>query len=324
MEEFHNNSEDDASIVQSKCPGSTIEECHRFLIARNCNVNVATKMLKKHITWREATLRTNPDDSNVNVNSSHLRSASSPQQQRSITKTFLKRIRRCTSSKKVQKLDIHSHRISTSSQTNVQMNGVRRGSDSTLNSLSTVMSSSEPTTNNSNPPKILLPQLVYLNSNGPYARDGTRIAHVFPSMINANLASPLQYAIHVATNLDQQLARNSMEKVTGFIDVRGGMGWANPTPLKLVPYMKAFSHLLNNQFPERLAKCVVYPIPPSAMKIWTVMKMFMEPQTLKKMVLVVANSEPSSEELMRHFDEATIDMLEQRRLSLYVDSEKPP
>lgn len=62
--------------------------------------------------------------------------------------------------------------------------------------------------------------------------DGNRILHLLPAQMDPSIASDGTFALCIAFYLERKLGRNSMEKMTVVIDVRGGHGWANPTPKK--------------------------------------------------------------------------------------------
>eukprot|EP00573_Skeletonema_grethae_P010750 CAMPEP_0201708212 /NCGR_PEP_ID=MMETSP0578-20130828/54713_1 /ASSEMBLY_ACC=CAM_ASM_000663 /TAXON_ID=267565 /ORGANISM="Skeletonema grethea, Strain CCMP 1804" /LENGTH=138 /DNA_ID=CAMNT_0048196997 /DNA_START=9 /DNA_END=421 /DNA_ORIENTATION=+ len=90
----------------------------------------------------------------------------------------------------------------------------------------------------------------------PRCKDGSRIFHLVPARFDLSIASAQVYALAAALYLDRLLSRSTTEKVSLICDVRGGRGWANPTPWSLLPFVQATSSLLGRHFPERLKRMV--------------------------------------------------------------------
>ncbi|KAL3902337.1 MAG: hypothetical protein SGILL_010862, partial [Bacillariaceae sp.] len=107
-------------------------------------------------------------------------------------------------------------------------------------------------------------------------KDGHRIFHIIPAMMDDKLAKQSTYTLAVALYMDRKVDRRSMETVTICMDVRAGRGWPNIHAVRLVPFMKSSLKLLLPLFPERLHKCVVYPLPSAFFYIWTMISKCMD------------------------------------------------
>jgi hypothetical protein len=152
-------------------------------------------------------------------------------------------------------------------------------------------------------------------------QDGHRIFHIIPGMMDDKLASLSTYALAVALYLDRQVDRHSMDTVTFCMDVRGGRGWPNVHALKLVPFMKNSLKFLLPLFPERLHKCVVYPLPSAFFFLWRMISKCMDAETAAKICVVsgpcTIEAPPPTEKLMAHLGEQPVLLLEPTRVSKF-------
>lgn len=117
----------------------------------------------------------------------------------------------------------------------------------------------------------ILPRIVSVyggNDGLVFCRNGARIVHVLPSQLDATIAPGTTYALALAMYLDRKLDRNHTEKVTVVIDIRSGKGWPNPSSVSLVPFIKLVVGSLNSYFPERLSRCILFPLPMTATVIF--------------------------------------------------------
>ena len=136
----------------------------------------------------------------------------------------------------------------------------------------------------------ILPPSSSCSSGAPQDQNGNRILQFLPARMDLSKASETAFALSIALYLERKLDRDSMEKITVAIDVRGGTGWANPRPQKLLPFIKQVAGLLEQNFPERLAGCLVFPVPAAATLLWRVVKVFLDPNTVKKVGLIKGDS----------------------------------
>jgi hypothetical protein len=158
----------------------------------------------------------------------------------------------------------------------------------------------------------------------PQCKDGSRIFHLTPARLDLTLASAQVYALASALYLDRRLSRHTTEKISLICDVRGGNGWANPTPWSLLPFIRATSSLLGQHFPERLKRFVLFPMPSSAVWIWNTAKKFVDVDTASKVVVVglVGASGNANDTVNDELDEfitkKDLGILEERRRSFFA------
>ena len=154
----------------------------------------------------------------------------------------------------------------------------------------------------------------------PRCKDGTSIFHILPARLDLSLATAPTYALACALYLDRRLSRSTTERLTLFCDVRGGRGWANPTPWSTLPFIQSTSSLLGQHYPERLERLVLFPMPKAAMWIWSAAQKCLDPNTASKVVVVGAAGEGGlSERLEEYIDEDDLKVLEGRRRSFFDD-----
>ena len=156
--------------------------------------------------------------------------------------------------------------------------------------------------------------------------DGRRILHITPGKIDERLASLQAYSLAIALYIDQQLDRDSLEKVTVTIDVRGGTGWRSLHATQLVPFIQHTSTLLLAQFPERLARSVVYPIPSTFTWIWRLVRRCIDPLTRDKICLLTGPatiaSPPPWQAMEAYLGKGVVETLERDRLASFVYNEE--
>ena len=158
----------------------------------------------------------------------------------------------------------------------------------------------------------------------PQCKDGSRIFQLVPARLDLTLASAQVYALASALYLDRRLSRHTTEKISLICDVRGGNGWANPTPWSLLPFIRATSSLLGQHFPERLKRFVLFPMPSSAVWIWSTAKKFVDVDTASKVVVVglVGASGNANDTVNDELDEfitkKDLGILEERRRSFFA------
>ena len=69
-----------------------------------------------------------------------------------------------------------------------------------------------------------------------------------------------------------------------------GQGWTNPSAAKVVPFMKCVVSLLERNFPERLALSVLFPFPSTATILWRVVRVFLDPSTASKIIIIAGKA----------------------------------
>lgn len=164
--------------------------------------------------------------------------------------------------------------------------------------------------------KPCLPQFLTLNQGPPFAKDQTRLLLMLPAMLDPQLATAEEYSLYTAKYFDSSLDRNTTEKVTIVIDVRGGEGWPNASPVKFIQFARCVSKMMSDHFPERLKKCIVFPIPRYSLWIWEVVNKFLDPDTRNKIVLIAGAGDqesPVPHSILEHIEPAVSDILESTR-----------
>ena len=169
----------------------------------------------------------------------------------------------------------------------------------------------------------LLPRIVSVyggNDGLVLCRNGARIVHVLPSQLDTTIAPATTYALALAMYLDRKLDRNHTEKVTVVIDIRSGKGWPNPSSVSLVPFIKLVVGSLNSYFPERLSRCILFPLPMTATVIFNKAKAYLDPDTATKIQVCsgagsVGSAVPSK--VNKFIDEQSIDIMEKRRIAFF-------
>ncbi|CAJ1945045.1 unnamed protein product [Cylindrotheca closterium] len=120
--------------------------------------------------------------------------------------------------------------------------------------------------------------------------------------------------------LDRKLDRSCTEKVTVVIDIRAGQGWSNPSSVSIVPFIKLVVGLLNTYFPERLSRCILYPLPFTATLLFNKAKDYLDPDTAAKIqVCSGAGSvqSPVPEKVCEFIGPKAIECMEDRRRGLF-------
>lgn len=172
----------------------------------------------------------------------------------------------------------------------------------------------------------ILPQIAKMltinNSNEFMRCEGHRILQLLPAKMNPDISTDEIYTLCVACYLDIKLGRRTTEKIIVTIDVRGGEGWYNSKPKALIPFIKKIISCLGTNFPERLLKSIVFPMPRTAMALWKVVKVFLDPNTAKKIGLIAGNasrfSSPPYDRLQKHLPIDILQRMEEERFASFV------
>jgi hypothetical protein len=153
-------------------------------------------------------------------------------------------------------------------------------------------------------------------------KNGARVVNVLPGMLDSSLASNSTYALAVAMYLDRKLDRSFTEKVTVVIDIRSGTGWCNPSSVSIVPFIKLVVGLLNTYFPERLSRCILYPLPYTATLLFNKAKDYLDPDTAAKIQVCSgagSTASPVPEKAFEFIGDQAMDHMEARRRSFFKE-----
>jgi hypothetical protein len=161
----------------------------------------------------------------------------------------------------------------------------------------------------------------------PRCKDGSRMFYLCPARFDVSLAPGEVYALAAGLYLDRRLSRLTTEKVSLICELRGGRGWANPTPWSMLPFIRATSSLLGKHFPERLKRMVLVPMPSSALWVWAAVQKFLDIDTASKVVVVGIDGAASNDvdclakELDDYITKKDFLLLEERRRSSFTPKE---
>jgi len=173
----------------------------------------------------------------------------------------------------------------------------------------------------------MLPRIVSVyggNDGLVLCKNGARIVHVLPSQLDTTIAPATTYSLALAMYLDRKLDRNHTEKVTVVIDIRSGKGWPNPSSVSLVPFIKLVVGSLNSYFPERLSRCILFPLPMTATVIFNKAKAYLDPDTASKIQVCSGAGSVSAvvpSKVRNFIDEKSIDIMERRRIAFFYPPE---
>jgi hypothetical protein len=173
---------------------------------------------------------------------------------------------------------------------------------------------------------VALPRVIRTHHiDGKSAGDlqGNRIFHIIPAQLDDTLANASTYALATALFIDKQLDRHGTERISVCMDVRAGKGWPNIHAMRQVPFMQQTTTLLLSLFPERLHKCLLYPVPSSFLWIWKMVSKVLEPVTRDKVCLLSGANKiaaiPPFEQMYEHMEKDVAHLLENSRVAAFKD-----
>ena len=152
--------------------------------------------------------------------------------------------------------------------------------------------------------------------------DGYRLVQIMPAQMDMTLAKSSTYALAVSLYLNRLLDREAEERIVVCMDVRAGKGWPNTHAVRLVPFMKQTTTLLLSLFPERLHRCLVYPVPRSFAWVWNTISNVVDPLTREKIVLLSGPSKivspPPFEKMYKYMGKDAAQQLEHARVTSFL------
>ena len=278
--------------LQQKYPNATPAECKRFYICVKRKENEAAQRIENWLQWRsDCGLPLTVDTSNTSQNGGD----------REYNHEFIRRDQTLWNEAARLAMELDSKQ-GTDTDSSVKLPQIMCTYEEQIYADST-----EQVSNTDTPQK-----------SPPRARDASRIFHILPAQIDLSLASAPTYSLACALYLDRRLCRCTTEKITLLCDVRGGRGWANPTPWSLLPFVQSTSSLLGKQYPERLRRFVLFPMPGAAAWIWSAAQKCLDPDTASKVVVVgeEKGKRGMPARMREFFDEESLRLVEERRISL--------
>ena len=135
----------------------------------------------------------------------------------------------------------------------------------------------------------------FMNSR---CKAGSQVLVVLGAMYDNSTLGAEAYALAVAAYIDENVPREEPGKFTVLIDARGGDNWPNPRPWSVLPWIRALVSTLTSNFPERLGRLVIYPVPWVATAVWSAASQLLDERTAAKCVMLsgpAARKEPVPE-----------------------------
>jgi hypothetical protein len=172
-------------------------------------------------------------------------------------------------------------------------------------------------------PRVIRMHLQSTDSSKPLVdKDGYRLVQIMPAQMDMTLAKSSTYALAVALYLNLHLDREAVERIVVCMDVRAGKGWPNTHAVRLVPFMQQTTTLLLSLFPERLHRCLLYPVPQSFTWVWKTISKAVDPLTREKIRLMSGPnkivSPPPFEDMYECMDKNAAHQLEHARLVAFL------
>lgn len=157
---------------------------------------------------------------------------------------------------------------------------------------------------------------------------GSKVLLVLGAMYDNSTITAAEYALAVAAYIDKNIARDQPGKFTVLVDARGGDNWPNPRPWSVLPWIKALVSLLTANFPERLGRLVIYPVPWVATAVWSAASQLLDERTAAKCVMLsgpAARTEPIPSEISQYVsDELLQEMHAFRDRALHPETAPQP
>lgn len=115
------------------------------------------------------------------------------------------------------------------------------------------------------------------------ALDGTPILFVQGARYDQDV-DPEKYMLACCHALDSMLPPDDDRKVTILIDARPGVGdgWHNAPAHKMLPFFKLACRNLPDNFPERVQRVVIYPLPAIVKQLFRMVRGLLDPVTRDK------------------------------------------
>lgn len=152
-------------------------------------------------------------------------------------------------------------------------------------------------------------------------RSGYRILKLAPGKMDDRLVPLSVYSKALALYIDRKLSRDSTERITILVDVRGGEGWRNLHVRKLVPFIKELLSNLKTLFPERLALLLIYPIPSTLKMFWKMVEGVLNEDMRERVRLLSGKAKidapPPLDEMTEFIEDDLVKHIEEERLAAF-------
>ena len=154
---------------------------------------------------------------------------------------------------------------------------------------------------------------------------GNILLQALPAQMETDF-TPEQYTMALALFLEHLLGDDESKQATILLDVRPGRGWPNANVVHMVGFIRHIANTLHNLHPNRLCKCVIFPIPRPAIAIWNfAIKPFLDSKLRQLIELVpgsgaMIKSPPPNDKLKEFCTPGDLKVLEQHRIQCFRTS----
>jgi len=143
----------------------------------------------------------------------------------------------------------------------------------------------------------------------PYgvAKDGSPVLVFRGGMYNAAVASPEDYTMAFAWGIEEALRNTAQLQVTVLANCRAAVGGTN-APAEMA-FIKKLTGVLSDNFPERLKRTVLFPMPWYARLMKNAAALFMDPRSMAKIVFAGHDADDRCPEMLQYISEDQITMV---------------
>eukprot|EP00932_Pfiesteria_piscicida_P022975 SRR837773.9715.p1 GENE.SRR837773.9715~~SRR837773.9715.p1 ORF type:complete len:275 (-),score=45.81 SRR837773.9715:62-886(-) len=120
---------------------------------------------------------------------------------------------------------------------------------------------------------------------------------------------PDSYMLACAQQIEEALPRDSCARATVLVDLRPHEGWPNLPATKMMPFFKRLCEILPDNYPERLVRVVIYPMPWFVRALWSMVAGFLDPTTRDKFIVLGGEAKRGSPCPMELNEYVTLDQL---------------
>ena len=175
--------------------------------------------------------------------------------------------------------------------------------------------------------KLKLPRIIrVVGSRGGNKKgldvDGNGVLLLLPAILDIELAPISTYALATSLYIDTVLDRANMDKKTLVVDVRPGVGWANPSPQKVIPYLQKISQVGASMFPERLSRAIAAPVPGMAVGLWNMARPLIDKKHAARVCLIsgaaAGRSPLPPKQMEKYFETGVVEWMEKSRRESFI------
>jgi hypothetical protein len=117
------------------------------------------------------------------------------------------------------------------------------------------------------------------------AMDGTPVIYIQGARYDTGIDAE-KYMLACCQCIDSFLDSNDDRKLTCLIDCRPQEGMENAKAHKMLPFFKLVCSVMPVNYPERLKRVVIYPMPMVVQSLWHMCRSFLEPATASKFEVI--------------------------------------